>query len=314
MGESAGGAAIMHHLVAYGGSGAAPHFTRAVIQSPGFAPRPDPAASEARFKNFLQLAGCDGVPCLTTLPASSFYSRNQQFQQQQPFGTFAVAPVPDGSLVPAEPAQLLAQGKFFKKVDLLISRVTDEAYQFTPPSATSSANFTSFLQSAYWPTMPSSALSYLTNMLYPADYSGRQGYTTPFDRLKAAIGDAIFNCNTVYLHNAVGGTSHEYVFAVGRAQHGDDIGYTFYTEGESNPSAGTPGGQVLADRATTMQRYIVSFVHDGNPGKGFPQYGSGQSVLNVADGGVTTVADSVSKSRCAYWQQDPQAAKRFRRW
>ena len=129
--------------------------------------------------------------------------------------------------MPAPPAQLLAEGQFHKGVDLLVSRVNDEGFQFTPLNETVSSGFAPWLKNAFWPSIPQSSLDALSNDLYPADYSGSQGYKTPFDRLKTAIADVLFNCNTLYLNAATNNASHEFIFGVGRAQHGDDIGCTF---------------------------------------------------------------------------------------
>jgi cholinesterase len=55
IGESAGGGSIEHQITAYAGQGEAP-FQQAILQSPGFKPKPDFTEQEAIFQKTLSYA------------------------------------------------------------------------------------------------------------------------------------------------------------------------------------------------------------------------------------------------------------------
>lgn len=62
MGQSAGASSIMHHITGYGGKTI--HrlpFSKAIIQTPGLFPQPDPPQDDAIYTEFLKLTGAKDV-------------------------------------------------------------------------------------------------------------------------------------------------------------------------------------------------------------------------------------------------------------
>ena len=113
-GQSAGAGSILHHLVAFGGT-QDPLFSKAVIQSPAFAPKFDRKGSiEDTFQNFTELAGCSGqgVACLRAASAETLQSANIALIQQAPPGTAALSPAADGTLIRQLPMLEFASGMF----------------------------------------------------------------------------------------------------------------------------------------------------------------------------------------------------------
>ena len=111
-GQSAGAGSIVHQLVAFGGT-QDPLFSKAVIQSPGFALKFDRKGSiEEIFQNFTELAGCSGhgVACLRAASAETLQSANTALIQQAPPGTFALGPAADGTLIRQMPVLEFASG------------------------------------------------------------------------------------------------------------------------------------------------------------------------------------------------------------
>ncbi|KAH7053178.1 Alpha/Beta hydrolase protein [Macrophomina phaseolina] len=117
----------------------------------------------------------------------------------------------------------------------------------------------------YFSTLNDSALSFLTDILYPPIYNGSQPYHDLISRTALIIGDAVINCTAHALSAAFANSSYAYIFAVS-GLHGQDIGYTFYRPGVSQ-SVGTPVdvGPVDGGAADILQNWIVSFASIGKP-------------------------------------------------
>jgi cholinesterase len=60
-GESAGGASVIHHITARGGSGGPPPFQKALIQSSGWNPITNTSHLERVYKDFLKALGVDSL-------------------------------------------------------------------------------------------------------------------------------------------------------------------------------------------------------------------------------------------------------------
>ena len=113
-GLSAGAGSILHHLVAYGGTGD-PLFSRAVVQSPAFQFFFDRKGTlEQTFQNFTKLAGCagQGIACLRAASAKTLDKANFALNVQGEQGTFAVGPSPDGDFIRQSPALEFASGMY----------------------------------------------------------------------------------------------------------------------------------------------------------------------------------------------------------
>lgn len=96
-GQSAGGASIMYHLVAEGGT-LDPLFKRAFVQSPGVGSGADLKIQYGRFENFSTLAGCgdagdDVMDCLRSVGVDVLTDVNMKVFEWE------ASPVPDGDYI-----------------------------------------------------------------------------------------------------------------------------------------------------------------------------------------------------------------------
>ena len=111
MGESAGGASIIHQITAYGGARGPVPFQRAVVQSPGYALSVD----TSRGLNLaLDVASrLTGAPVTTAqqlgrLDAATLVQVNRAVVNQSAPGSWTYGPVPDGDYVPDLPSFLVS--------------------------------------------------------------------------------------------------------------------------------------------------------------------------------------------------------------
>jgi cholinesterase len=179
MGESAGGGSILHHITAYGGRKAP--FSQAVMQSPAFIPNPLKNQSETAFQKFLAAANVTTLEEARQLNSNVLQLASKIAQAEAFYGTFTFGPMPDGDLIPDLPGKLLLEGKFDKSLTILAAHNSNEAGHYTPPTATTSDDFSTYMQ-LYFPAISSETLAYLSETLYPPVYNGSQLYSTPFTR------------------------------------------------------------------------------------------------------------------------------------
>jgi acetylcholinesterase len=172
---------------------------------------------------------------------------------------------------------------------------TNEGPLFTPPYVKTEQSFTDFIVSRA-SGFSQSALSYIENVLYPADYSGRYPWKSGLERTFAFIADNSFLTNDYLLNTAYGNKTYAYEFAVPPAFHGFDIPYTFNTA----PYGANP----VAD---TLQAALVRFVISGNPnGPGqppFPMQGLNASMNKIDANGSIPTRDPTVNARTAWWSK-----------
>jgi cholinesterase len=152
----------------------------------------------------------------------------------------------------------------------------------------------------YFPTISHSALTHLTEDLFPPVYDGSQPYTTPFGRLDFAISDFTFTCTTNWLGHAYANKTHNYIFSVLPGNHTEDVPYTYY-----NGPIATVNNNTLA---VIFQRYLTGFVESGTPNRQgldhWVEYGASSKVLNFNQTFIDTrVDDETANKRCDWWQK-----------
>ncbi|KAF2033354.1 alpha/beta-hydrolase [Setomelanomma holmii] len=300
-GESAGGGSIMHQITAYGGSQGPVPFQQAVPQSPGWTPQQSNVQQENIYQNLLRLTNSTSLADLRALSSDALIRANaQQVAYDSAYGEFTYGPVVDGSFVPQQPGQLLAQGRFDKSLRVMVGHNANEGVLFTPPYITSDATLRAQLQSAF-PYAPSTSLDYVTQTLYPAVFDGRYPYTTQYTRAAFIISEVIFTCNTNYLSTAYGNETYSYLFAVPPAFHGQDIPYTYFPGGAASSSV------TNTTVAIALQEFIASFAEEGVPAAPgitqFNMYGPDASVLRLNVTGIDQIRDSNANARCSWWQK-----------
>ncbi|KAF2427723.1 alpha/beta-hydrolase [Tothia fuscella] len=311
MGESAGGASIMHQITAYGGKpgrdatdGGAP-FAQAIIQSPGFLPDVSNTAQEQRFETFLLLANVSSLAEARKLPTEALIAANLRLVAQSPYGSFTFAPSVDGDFIPALAGILLLHGQFDKDVKLMVGHNTNEGLYFASPENANETNFLNNIRLSI-PTANAATLEYITTVLYPQVYDGSYGYLDPIQRVAVSAADLGFVCNTRFLDTAFKGQTYSYRFAIPPALHGDDVPYSFYN---GDPIGPYPLTQSL-NAALTLQDWIVSFTKNGVPTApdvpstpAFPQYGAENNVAVIGADGITLGIDDAANPRCTWWQK-----------
>lgn len=302
-GESAGGGSIMHQITAYGGlKGKAP-FQQAIPQSPGWQPVQSNVQMEDTYRTFLNLTNTTSLAELRALPYETLRRANvQQVAYTTPWGSFAYGPTVDGSFVPQQPGQLLAQGRFDKDVNVMVGHNANEGPLFTAPSIQSDAALRQQLTTAY-PYIPASSVDYVVNVLYPPVFDGSYPYTTQYQRAALIISESVFTCNTYYLGKAYNNETYSYLFAVPPAFHGFDVAYTSFLGGAASRS---PTGVTNVTVAIALQKFITSFAEEGAPEAPgithFNMYGDDASVLKLNITGINEIRDSNANKRCDWWQ------------
>jgi carboxylesterase type B len=302
-GESAGGGSIMHQITAYGGSRGPVPFQQAVPQSPGWIPTSSQLQQERVYQQFLNITNSTSLEDLRNLSSEDIIKANYLQINSSPYGSFTYTPVVDGTFVPLQPPQLLAQGRFDKSVRVMVGHNDNEAPYFTPPWVRKDADVVDALQRVL-PYIPKPALDHVTDVLYPPTFDGSQGYTDQMGRATLLVAEAIFTCNTYYLSSGFNNRSYAYLFSVPPAFHGLDVRYTYYDGGAESES---PLGVVNTTVALALQDWITSFAIKGKPEadgvKEFKMYGEDASVMELDLDGIDEVMDRNANERCKWWQK-----------
>ncbi|KAH7383656.1 Alpha/Beta hydrolase protein [Cadophora sp. MPI-SDFR-AT-0126] len=309
MGESAGGGSVTHQVLALGGKVKAP-FHRAVIQSPAVVPSSSPQEQDSVFARVLQHASyVVGEPITTlqqlrNLTTKQIYLANYITTMRSEYGSYPYGPVVDGVFVPDIPAKLLLSGQFDTSVEMMIGHNLNEGALFASPFITNETAFHDMVARRL-PSAKPEVIDYITQVLYPPDFSGALGYKTFYERNSLLESEVTFTCNTRFLNLATGNTSFSYLFTIPPGLHGTDIAYTFY----SSPTDTTIFFQpVNATVATLLQSYLTNFALSGSPNGGsvpyFPAYGTNSSLQIVGVGDASEqVVDPTANERCAWWAE-----------
>ncbi|KAF2214415.1 hypothetical protein CERZMDRAFT_110727 [Cercospora zeae-maydis SCOH1-5] len=296
VGESAGGASIMHQITAFGGSKPVP-FQQVVAQSPGFQPMPSNIEQDSIFNAFLALAGAKTITEARELPYEKLQIANIISTGESTYGQYTWGPVVDGIFAPQLPGQLLAKGQYAKGLNVMVGHNQNEGILFIDPLISNSTAFEASIDTIQ-PSIKAFPIykNYLVNTLYPAD-----AYPSTYERSAAVVADSAFVCNTFYLDKAFNNQTYAYFFVVPPALHGTDIAYTFYNDG------GVSSSVINVDVAIALQEYITHFAEFGSPSETgvpqFPIYGKDATVtvLNVTS--ITQAVDPAANERCNWWQK-----------
>ncbi len=297
-GESAGGGSIFHQITAFGGLAGPAPFQQAVLQSAAWQNNPSNFQQELTAQSYLKLLNVSTIEEVRLLPSSALITANIIQVGGSAYGQFTYGPVVDGLFAPALPGKLLLQGSFDKNLKLLIGHNADEGLDFSSPAITNDTAYGQLVTTSY-PDISPSAASYIENVLYPPDFSGKFGYKDEIGREVLTIADSSFTCTSNYLDRAFGNRTYAYEFSVPPALHGQDIPYTFFNG---------PNTAVKSDAtAKALQAYITSFAETGVPsGSGipvFPLYGNNSEILNLDATSITEKKDDTANARCLWWQK-----------
>jgi len=298
MGESAGGASVYLHALAFGGRD--DHLFRAAITQSGYwAPSAAfnrSAIYNATWTNLLKATGCGNLQCIRTLP---FQQLNSSLARVGGFG-----PLIDNDFILHHPAKQFHDGDFVK-VPLLCGANSDEGTAFLTPgintddqlqAAITTRNGTDFLL-----LNETSVQQILT--LYPDDPSqgiplntGDGILASGFQdkRSAAFFGDAVIiasrraaaqtfsKSNKVFSYRFNQPAFH--VPITTGATHFSEVAYVFNNPNDGPASFSNTGlgpRQQDKDLGLLMSSMWISFVHDLNPNNNqvahapeWPEYGS----------------------------------------
>lgn len=315
MGESAGAASIWAQMQAFGTTVETNLMQRAILQSPAQRPASDAALYAQVFQQFLTATNLSSVSAARTLSTEQLQSLNRQIVGNAAFGAFTFGPSIEGDFLPANQFTMLAENLFAQNVDVIIAHNANEGLLFTDPRVQDNDALIAYL-SAFMPSVNPATIQNIATNLYPEDFSGAQGYTTPTERLALLNSEAIVGCNSNALQKAFGsvlqvadldnaGSASGYLFSVNPAIHAQDLGYTFF----NGPSSDVFGNVVDPNVASQLQSIIVDFVIQGRKDLALPAAAAAAPVpldsssllaLNVS--GSAIVEDPTNAARCQVWQ------------
>lgn len=220
------------------------------------------------------------------------------------YGTFTYGPTVDGGFVPDLPGKLLLEGKFDRRLRVMVGHNANEGLIFTSPYIRDNDDYAQYLRNNL-PGITDEALELITTRFYPPVFDGSKGYRDQLQRTALTVAESIFNCNTFYLSRAYNNETFSYIFAVPPALHGQDVPYTFFDENAPNP-----GNQIDEDVALALQEFITSFAETGVPDAGglkgvpvFEMYGPDASVLELDATSIEETIDDAANERCVWWQR-----------
>lgn len=303
----------MHQITAYGGNAGPSPFQQAIIQSPGWIPVIGNEKQEKTLRQFLGILNVSTIEEARQLPTERLIAANAyQVATKAPYGSFIYGPVVDGTFVPETSGQLLLSGNFDHNVNVMAGHNINGGLIFLSPDARNSSWVAGLLKE-YYPSIPHNITDYITNVLYPPVYNGSYGYKSPFERADVFISELIFLCNTDYLNRASHNQTYAYQFSIPPGVHGQDVLYTFYTNGSRGVDISTNGISVTnVTVADVMQDYFTSFVQTGSPwsplGPVFRKHGCRGQLLNIGSDTISPMRDPTNNPRCRFWQTAPYAS------
>lgn len=315
MGESAGASSIWAQLQAFGTTLETNLMQRAILQSPAQRPASDAALYAQVFAQFRTAANLTSVAAARTLSTQQLQSLNRLIVGNAAFGAFTFGPSIDGDFLPANQFSMLQTGRFARNVDVIVAHNANEGLLFTDPRVQDNNALIAYL-SALMPSVNPGTIQNIATNLYPEDFSGALGYTTPTERLALLNSEAIVGCNSNALQKAFAsvlqaadlanaGAASGYLFSVSPAIHAQDLAYTFF----NGPSSDIFGNVADPTVAAQLQSIILDFVVQGRknlapPGAAVPGAlpldSSSLLTLNVS--GSAIVQDPTNAARCQVWQ------------
>ncbi|KAK0101748.1 hypothetical protein ONS95_006900 [Cadophora gregata] len=318
MGQSAGASSILHHLTAGGGNrDYKPLFDKAIVQSAGFFPQPDPAHDDRIYEKYLELTGAKNLEELLEKDTEVLQEANTNMTFKSPYGIFNFGPTVDGDYVPSLPGKLLSGGSrktYHQGISLMVGHTAYDGLLFTPPWIRSPAQLREHSWKLY-PGIPESVLQFIDEH-YPIKTSPLILAQKKIANVSDFLDDIAIQCNSYYLTEAfltsfMRAPVYRYSFNTLPAIHGYDTGYTYYP----SPSLLGPADETLAK---FFQKSIVNFARFGVPDPDndvdeWPMYTSEErEVMNLGKPGQTEQdfsygmgPDLLDREKCAYWQSAP---------
>ncbi|KAJ7238020.1 Alpha/Beta hydrolase protein [Mycena rebaudengoi] len=224
-GESAGAGSVLQQIIANGGQ-TNPQLFRGAITSSTFLPSQytyNDRIPELLFSEVVAQSGCitaaDSMACLRAVGANVLETANNDITGGAFFGTFAFAPVVDGTFIRQRATEALLEGNVNGKALLAVTN-TFEGTGFVNQTANQTVN--EYALNLFPEFSPFLAIA----------VEAWYGSTTEDEQLfqvNAVQGESIFICPSYYLLSAFPGRSFKGEFAIPPGLHGNDIAYYFPT-------------------------------------------------------------------------------------
>lgn len=296
-GESAGGASVQYHTIAYGGAKETDLFIRGIAQSPASLIS-DPIYAPIGANLFLQDVGVNTVDEARQASSGTLQRANRNAQNATPFNVIYFGPVVDNDLLLDIPSRSYSEGNLVKNISIIASNNQNEARFLGNQSIKSNIDFDDWVYINF-PSTSAYIQNQIINTIYPPDYSGNQPYTNPQQRSDLAVKEYLISCNTVSLAHSYQNQTYNYIFGIPPAIHAQDLAYTY------TPNAVTPG--FYPQTATVLQEFLALFVQTGNPNPIgaplWPVYGEKAQALNFTVEGVKQTVSDAAMSRCEFWNK-----------
>lgn len=299
---------------------------RAILQSPAQRPASDAALYAQVFQQFLTASNLTSVSAARTLSTQQLQSLNRLLVGNAPFGSFTFGPNIEGDFLPANQFTMLEAGRFARNVDVIVAHNANEGLLFTDSRVQDNNALIAYL-TGFLPSVNPNTIQNIATNLYPEDFSGALGYTTPTQRLALLNSEAIVGCNSNALQKAFGsvlqlsdlanaGTASGYLFSVNPAIHAQDVAYTFFN-GPNTDVFGNSVDPVVADQ---LQSIILDFAIQGRKNLAPPAAAvaaaaplppqlapaasplDSSSLLALNVSGSALVQDPTNGARCLIWQ------------
>ena len=302
-GESAGAISIGDHLVSPAAAGL---FDRAILESGPFLHMVTLAEAETRGVQFASALGCKGTEVVACMRSKS----TEDVLKAIPASAISIGPpvwfpVMDGHLIPSQPVDAMAAGKF-NQVPVVNGSNHDEGTLFMAfGQPVTAEQFTAGVHSRFG----NDAQRVLA--AYPLS-----SYPSPTQASAAGFGDALFSCRALKAGELLSAFVPVYQYEFNDphapnvflpnppfpfgAYHGSEIQYVFGTMGTRSGSA-TPQQQSLSKE---MMAYWINFISSGEPG-GNPRWerfrADDPRILSLSPDGIRYETGFSAAHHCDLW-------------
>ncbi|OCB89735.1 alpha/beta-hydrolase [Sanghuangporus baumii] len=338
-GESAGGASVVMHMVAFAGSKPA-LFKRAIAQSIGFGPTPTVEESEPAFKRVTEIVGCPstGPPAMSCLRSASIGALVAAINGagSTPAVQAFFAPVIDGpdGILPQLPSDLIAAGKFHA-VDFVGGHCTNDGRTFvggTPDDFKTDADIVSRVFQRFGSRLTNETIQKAL-ALYPAPGTLGSTFVSEYDRASTITQDIVFSCMDLFIAQKLQqrGVQNVFTFRFNSpnpielaetpfegVMHTSDLFYLFsgITSAANAGFIFTPFNITEGALSRETIAFWNSFATSGNPSTSkesispewSPFASGGRMVLNqpsnlssMMSASVMEATPQVEIERCAFW-------------
>ena len=302
-GESAGAISIGDHLVSPAAAGL---FDRAILESGPFLHMITIGEAEKRGEQFASKLGCIGADVVACMRSKS----TEDVLNAIPASAISLGPpvwfpVMDGHLIPTQPVEAMADGKF-NKVPVINGSNHDEGTLFVAFGKPITAEqYTSGVESRFGDDAKRMLAAYpLSN------------YPSPTRASAAGFGDALFSCRILKAGELLSAHVPVYQYEFNDANapnvflpnppfpfgayHGSEIQYVLGTMG-TRGDAPTPAQRALSNE---MMTYWINFIGTGEPG-GSPRWErfrpGDPRILSLGPGAIGYETGFSAAHHCDLW-------------